>query len=61
MSCKKRRFTQKGAERALLQAKIAKALRGSTTRNEKRVYPCPECNPPMQWHLSSKESRNGLV
>lgn len=50
--CGKRRFTRFAAERALLEARIARALRRSTTRREQRVYRCPAV--PGIWHLTSR-------
>jgi hypothetical protein len=35
---------------------LAIQISGSTTRNEKRCYPCPET---PGFHLSSKEARTG--
>lgn len=54
--CEKVCFSQEGAEEALLNAKIARALRHSQKRKEIRIYgDCP-CG---HWHLTSKENIRG--
>lgn len=47
----KAKFTQAGAEWALLEAKIQRGLRGNTRRREQRAYDCPFC---AWWHLTSR-------
>jgi hypothetical protein len=42
---------------ALLNAKIARALRRSQKRKEIRAYGDCQCG---HWHLTSKEDKNGL-
>lgn len=52
--CNKVKFdTERRANRALLQAKIARDLRRSTSRREQRVYLC-RCG---SWHMTSTEFR----
>lgn len=52
--CDKVKFdTERRANRALLRSKIARDLRGSTSRREQRAYLC-YCG---SWHLTSKAFR----
>lgn len=50
--CEKVCFSYEGAETALLNAKIARALRHSQKRKEIRIYGDCWCG---HWHLTSKE------
>lgn len=53
--CRKVRFpTLAAAEEALLAAKIARALRRSAKRRERRAYVCRTCR---GWHLTSRPDR----
>lgn len=50
--CRKVPFpTLAAAEQALLEARIARALRPSTKRQERRTYVCKAC---QCWHLTSQ-------
>jgi hypothetical protein len=53
-TCVKVCFSEDGA---LLNAKIARALRRSQKRKEIRAYGDCQCG---HWHLTSKEDKNGL-
>lgn len=54
--CGKHQFTETAAQRALLNAKIARGLRGNRKRRECRIYTCPT-NPKIR-HLTSKPDWN---
>jgi hypothetical protein len=56
MGCRKVGYkTEKRARDVLLQSKIARALHGSATRNEIRIYFCRECR---RWHATSQQARS---
>lgn len=47
-------FTEEEAKRALLDAQIARVIRGREKRRETRSYWCRHCD---GWHLTSKPDR----
>jgi hypothetical protein len=54
--CGKHKFTETGAQTALLNAKIARGLRGNKKRRECRIYICPTDRKVR--HLTSKPDWN---